>query len=669
MADKAWSLSNEQRAETVSRVGQNIESLAFSRGIEINDAEAHSIATTVEKKAYTTASVEATTTTGFRPHDEVLKSYARKLAELVLDKVKASGGKAEKAEGTNDSSELDLAGDREFLTAESASEALAPLLAEGSTITKIKLSTKSFGRDAAETAAKAIANVAASLEHADLSDIIAGRPEAEALEAMRIISGALAQVQLRSLNLSDNALGEKGVRAFAAAISDQACLTPFTNCSARRKAFVAVLSSRGLAADPCCLAGLQRLAFQNVGCSIHACQAVAELVQHSGDLRALHLYNNMSDDEGAIAIAQILSRAPVMEDFRMASSRVGAEGGIALAQGLSAGSSLLKLDLSDNPMTAEVAPALAEAVRGQESLQLLNLNDVALGDEGIEGIAEALPANLVELHLALNEVTPEGASALAASLGRLGRLQVLGLRENELENDGAAAIAAAIGRLGAVALAKAVASSGAKLERLDLDDNQISEGGIDQIKEILERAGLSHALSLEDNDPDADEDGDEGDEEGIALYWSVMTLYLSMRVTFMAQMTSMTIHLGSHGRNPVCLDFQQRGGRRCLSVVNMKKDIHPQYFEESKVFCNGEEVMTVSGTKEKYVVDVWSGNHPFFQGTQEALILDEGRVNKFNKRFATLGAYGKVAPSAVGGDKKLEYKGGKDKGKKGKGKR
>lgn len=52
-------------------------------------------------------------------------------------------------------------------------------------------------------------------------------------------------------------------------------------------------------------AGLQRLAFQNVGCSIHACQAVAELVQHSGDLRALHLYNNMSDDEGAIAIAQV----------------------------------------------------------------------------------------------------------------------------------------------------------------------------------------------------------------------------------------------------------------------------------------------------------------------------------------------------------------------------
>lgn len=37
-----------------------------------------------------------------------------------------------------------------------------------------------------------------------------------------------------------------------------------------------------------------------------------------------------------------------------------------------------------------------------------------------------------------------------------------------------------IGRIGAVALAKAVAGC-AQLERLDLDENQISEGGVDQI--------------------------------------------------------------------------------------------------------------------------------------------------------------------------------------------
>ena len=54
----------------------------------------------------------------------------------------------------------------------------------------------------------------------------------------------------------------------------------------------------------CLQTGLQELAFQNVGCSIRACQAVGELVRHPQQLRRLHLYNNMSDDAGAAAIAQ-----------------------------------------------------------------------------------------------------------------------------------------------------------------------------------------------------------------------------------------------------------------------------------------------------------------------------------------------------------------------------
>ncbi len=70
-------------------------------------------------------------------------------------------------------------------------------------------------------------------------------------------------------------------------------------------------------------AALESLSLQNVGCSIHACRAVEELLQASQALRQLHLFNNMSADEGAESIARILARAPAMEDFRMASSRVG----------------------------------------------------------------------------------------------------------------------------------------------------------------------------------------------------------------------------------------------------------------------------------------------------------------------------------------------------------
>lgn len=42
-----------------------------------------------------------------------------------------------------------------------------------------------------------------------------GRPEDEALDSLRILSAALVPAKLKRLNLSDNALGEKGVRACA----------------------------------------------------------------------------------------------------------------------------------------------------------------------------------------------------------------------------------------------------------------------------------------------------------------------------------------------------------------------------------------------------------------------------------------------------------------------
>jgi Ran GTPase-activating protein (RanGAP) involved in mRNA processing and transport len=48
-----------------------------------------------------------------------------------------------------------------------------------------------------------------------------GRPEDEALDALRIISAALAGAKLKRLNLSDNALGEKGVRACATVLTAQ----------------------------------------------------------------------------------------------------------------------------------------------------------------------------------------------------------------------------------------------------------------------------------------------------------------------------------------------------------------------------------------------------------------------------------------------------------------
>ena len=68
-----------------------------------------------------------------------------------------------------------------------------------------------------------------------------------------------------------------------------------------------------------------------------------------------------------------------------------------------------------------------------------------------------------------------------------------------------------------------------------------------------------------------------------------------------------------------------------------KADIHPTWYPEAKVICNGEVVMTTGSTHPEIHVDVWSGNHPFYTGTQK--ILDtEGRVDRFMRKYGMAGA-------------------------------
>ena len=72
--------------------------------------------------------------------------------------------------------------------------------------------------------------------------------------------------------------------------------------------------------------------------------------------------------------------------------------------------------------------------------------------------------------------------------------------------------------------------------------------------------------------------------------------------------------------------------KSCSFLIMPKPDIHPTWYPEAKVICNGEVVMTTGSTQPELHVDVWSGNHPFFTGTQK--ILDtEGRVDRFMKKY------------------------------------
>jgi Ran GTPase-activating protein (RanGAP) involved in mRNA processing and transport len=370
---------------------------------------------------------------------------------------------------------------------------------------QVKLSSKSFGRDAAQVAAAAFASLGARLKHADLSDVLAGRPEAEALEALGILCGALTEaggVRLESLDLSDNALGEKGVRAAGAALSGQPQLRALT-----------------LAAD---------------GISPHAAAALGELLPGAPPLRKLHLFNNMTGDEGAAHLAALLRRCAAMEDFRVVSSRVTGAGACAMIDALATGGSLTRLDLCDNGLEAEAGPHLGALLRASPRLEVLLLSECSLADEGVAALCAGLPAAkaLTRLELCANDITAEGAGAVAAAIKQLPALRVLRLAENELGDEGAVIIAAALCAAGAdapaleeldvstnelhsrgaKALAKAAAAR--RCAKLSLDGNAISDAGVAAVRAILKAGplGSDAALqSLEDNDADGDDEEDEGD--------------------------------------------------------------------------------------------------------------------------------------------------------------
>ncbi len=67
----------------------------------------------------------------------------------------------------------------------------------------------------------------------------------------------------------------------------------------------------------------------------------------------------------------------------------------------------------------------------------------------------------------------------------------------------------------------------------------------------------------------------------------------------------------------------------------MKKDIHPDYHDVTVTCACGNSFKTRS-TKKEISVEICSACHPFFTGKQK-LVDSAGRVDKFNRRYASKG--------------------------------
>jgi Ran GTPase-activating protein 1 len=387
-------------------------------------------------------------------------------------------------------------------------KAMAEIPAPGS-VRSVRLSNKSYSESAALVIAEALRSME-GVTDADLSDMIAGKPEEEALKVLEAMCGGLAGRSLESLDLSDNAMGEKGIHACRAVLQGQSQLKTLKMC--------------------------------NDGLSASSMEAMRDILlrETPTSLHTLHFFNNMSGNGGAEALASMLVHCPDLENIRFSGTRAGREGSMAFAKALSEcpavqAGKLLRLDLADNTFGEEGGLILAEVLSRQPLLTYLNLRDAALEDEGVQAVTEALVESapgLTLLDLSGNECTAESGEAIAACLKTKSCLVELYLEENELGSQGAKQIAVGIAKLdkleklqlnsneigtsGAIALVKrAMKLPG--LKSLEMNGNELTEEGLVRVERMLESAGKAGVLGdMDDNDfegGDEEEAAEEDEEE------------------------------------------------------------------------------------------------------------------------------------------------------------
>lgn len=507
---KLWPPSQSTRLMLVERMTKNLTTPSIlSRKYGLLDKEEAEVdAKKIEAVAYDAANQH------FEKEPDgdgssAVQLYAKESSKLMLEVIKRGPQPKENGEAI-ESKEVEVShktffdisgGRRAFIDGEEATELLKPLGEPGSKYTKICFSNRSFGLDAARVAEEFLSSLKDQLKEVDLSDFVAGRPETEALEVMTIFSSVLGGCELRYLNLSDNALGEKGVRAFGSLLESQS--------------------------------NLEELYLMNDGISEEAAQAVCELIPSTKKLKVLQFHNNMTGDEGAVAISQLVKNSPMLEDFRCSSTRVGSEGGVALAEALEICTQLKKLDLRDNMFGVEAGLALSKTLLGFGNLIEVYLSYLNLEDEGVIALAEALKnaaTSLQVLEMAGNDITVKAAPALASLVAAGDSIIKINLSENELKDDGAILIAQAleqghaqlkevdlstnaIRRVGARAVAQTVVVK-PEFKLLNIDGNFISDEGVDEVK-VLFKSCPATLGPLDENDPEG-EDNDEDEDEDAA---------------------------------------------------------------------------------------------------------------------------------------------------------
>lgn len=409
---------------------------------------------------------------------------------------------------------------RELVDAARAATLLAPLLTtedkqtNNTHIDKIVLGGKSFGTDSAAVLATALKSTP-SLRHADFADCIASRETTEALNTLQVLCDGLAAsgAKLESLDLSDNALGVRGIPRIAAAFADQSTLRHL------------YFNNDGLQAEA--VTGLTELIMNNFG----------GVENGTSELRTFEIGHNCLEDAGFLALIPLLTKSPHLERLRIATTRARNEKGEALklARSLLHLRKLTSLALNDNNFGSESGDVIGQIVSQNPGLRSLNLGDIGVEEEGVASVLKATrkirPNTLELLDLAANEITGSNTFMrhLCKTLKQQSQsIQHLKLEDNEIKAKGARKILKALEdahnltylnltntNLGPSIVPELVTflKSHPNLKEIHLNGNHFTQSQMDDIKAAVTNEEALQTMSDNDEDEDEDEDEESSEEE------------------------------------------------------------------------------------------------------------------------------------------------------------
>ncbi|XP_072560254.1 NACHT, LRR and PYD domains-containing protein 6-like isoform X2 [Paramormyrops kingsleyae] len=248
---------------------------------------------------------------------------------------------------------------------------------------------------------------------------------------------------LRELDLSDNYLGNSGLKLLFAGLEDPSCK-------------------------------LEKLKLGTYDLSEESCEVLASALRsNSSPLRELDLSNNMLFDSGVILLsAGLVDPSCKLEKLKVGSCNLTEECCEALASALRSNSSPLReLDLSDNDLQDSGVELLSAGLGYSHcKLGMLRLLGCRVTEEGCSSLASALrsnPSHLRELDLSYNHPGDSGVKLLSAVLGDPScKLEKLKVGSCELTEECCEA------------LALALRSNSSPLRELDVSDNDLQDSGV-----------------------------------------------------------------------------------------------------------------------------------------------------------------------------------------------